>query len=177
MAEAYEEVTLSTGTVVRVMPIPTMLTMDVMQKVPEFQYPPDPEMVEVKTKVGTEKRAARPGDEMYDAWEEKYDDVSAVRLAFLNQFPWQEGIVSWKLAGQKQFTSEPPKDWKINERWEKLYGIGLGGPPLIDAHRMAYLKYVIAGATADYNLIQGIVNRGMIVMAEEVDDTVKSFPD
>lgn len=170
--EEYTEVTLDNGATLRLVDVPTMLTMDAMARFEELAYPEAPKDVQIKTRVGIETRAAREGDPMYDEWKALTDAVDERRNRFLQDFPWQEGVVSWKLKGAKKFTSQPPKGWKVPERY-----VNYGAPfsPLLDTRKLAYLRYVVCGSIQNYNEVWRLINKGMLITQSEVDDAVEMF--
>lgn len=172
--EEYTEITLDNGATLRLVDVPTMLTMDAMGHYEELNYPEKPGQVSYPTATGTnETREAKLGDKSYDEWKIKCDAVEELRNRFMQDFPWQEGIISWKLADEKKFASQPLKGWKIPERYVK-YGAKFS--ELLDTRKLAYLRYVICASVQNYNEIWKLINRGMLITKSEVDDAVESFP-
>ena len=171
--EEYTEITLDNGATLRLVDVPTMLTMDAMGHYPGLSYPEPPGPVNYPTVTGTnESREAHAGDASYDEWKAKSDEVDEKRNRFLQDFPWQEGVISWKMTDGKKFVSQPPKGWEIPERYVK-YGAKFS--ELLDTRKLAYLRYVVCSSIQNYNEIWRLINRGMLITQSEVDEAVETF--
>ncbi len=88
-------------------------------------------------------------------------------------FHWGEGVIRWKLAGSKKFTTAPPKSWVVSPIIESLKIFS----PELDPRRLAYIKYELLIKSADHLAVLKVITGGALLSSAEVDDAIKSFQD
>lgn len=169
-----KEIVLSSGIVVRARPVPPLLVGKVLTTRPDLQSPMAP-LVEVKGVAGTEIMAARPGEREYEEWAQKCTELKIIRDELQDNFIWNYGIVAWKHLGEKRFTTEPPKDWKIPMLLSK-FGLALKTDDELE-RRLLYIQTVILETPEDLEIIQDVVLGETAVITErEVGVITDMFP-
>ncbi len=168
-----EELTLSSGTVVRVEAIPFAIGFDLANKIPELRYPEEP-MIEVKILKGkaTETVAVGYDSPEWKEYETRRKEVDEQRTAFNQYLPWQEGVIEWKLAGGDKWVNDPPKDYRVPRVLEQAGGFA----PFLDNRRIAYIRYVLCVSMADVLKMTNALLIGMPLTETEVKDAVEGFP-
>ena len=109
-----QEITLSSGIVVRVRPVPPLLSRQVIASMSNLRRPRIP-LLEIKGVAGTELVTAREGQPEYERWVQQVDEIEAETRRVQDNFIWNWGVVSWCEPGNERFFKNPPKSWQIPE--------------------------------------------------------------
>ena len=172
-----QEITLSSGIVVRVRPVPPLLSRQVIANRADLRRPRPP-LVEVKGVAGTELVAARKGEPEYENWVQQLAEVEAESRRIQDNFIWNWGVIAWRVPGGR-FTKNPPKSWQIPEL---LVQFGLV-PNDADAltRRLLYIQSELIVTNDDFALVGEIMFAGTELLTEEeiepVSDSFQGEPE
>lgn len=151
-------VTLSTGVVVRVRPVASLIISDIARAIPEPKIP----RVYIETKAREEDNPSDPG--YLKALEDRETaQAMAVNDAFL-------------LMGT-EVVSSPPDLWAVeSDEWiDRLAIVGIGKPEGPHARYLAWMKYVAAPLQTDIIALLHGVGRLSAVTEEDVQAVADGF--
>lgn len=113
-----KEITLSTGIAVRCKPVPPFSVTDIVRVVtrnrPDLQMPPRP-TEKIEGAAGTTEAYVRMGTPEYDEWWAKCQEVDERLREEREGITHDLGIVEWKFPDSEEWSSDPPKKWKLPE--------------------------------------------------------------
>jgi len=160
--------------VVRVRPVPPLLSRQVIANRPDLRRPRPP-LVEVKGVAGTELVAARAGEPEYELWVQRLEDIETESRRIQDNFIWNWGVTSWREPGSEAFTEDPPKSWRVPEL---LIRFGVV-PAKADAltRRLLYIQSELIVTNDDFTLVSGVMfAESTLLTDEEVELVADSFP-
>ena len=169
-----QEITLSSGIVVRVRPVPPLLSRQVIANRPDLRRPRPP-LVEVKGVAGTELVAAREGEPEYESWVQRLAEIEAESRRIQDNFIWNWGVIAWREPGSKKFAQSPPKSWQVPEL---LVQFGLV-PSETDAltKRLLYIQSELIVTNDDFTLVGKVMFAETALLTEkEIEPASDSFP-
>jgi len=169
-----QEITLFSGIVVRVRPVPPLLSRQVIANRADLRRPRPP-LVEVKGVAGTELVAARAGEPEYELWVQRLDEIEVETRRIQDNFMWNWGVVDWREPGSEKFVKDPPKSWQVPEL---LTQFGLV-PSKTDAltRRLLYIQSELIVTNDDFTLVGAVMFvESALVKEEEVEVASDSFP-
>lgn len=168
-----QEITLSSGIVVRIRPVPPLLSAQVIASRADLRRPRLP-LLEVKGVAGTELVTAREGEPEYERWVQQVDEIEVESRRVQDNFIWNWGVVSWCEPGNKRFFKNPPKSWQVPEL---LVQFGLV-PKKADAltKRLLYIQSELIVTNDDFTLVSEIMfAETALLMEEEIEPVSDSF--
>ena len=169
-----QEITLSSGIVVRVRPVPPLLSSRVVIGRPDLRRPHLP-LVEVKGVAGTELVTAREGEPEYERWVQQVDEIEAETKRVQDNFIWNWGVIAWRVPGSKRFMKNPPKSWQMPEL---LVQFGLV-PKKADAltRRLLYIQSELIVTNDDFTLVSEVMfAETELLTEEEIEPVSATFP-
>ena len=169
-----QEKTLSSGIVVRVRPVPPLLSRQVVANRPDLRRPRLP-LVEVKGVAGTELVTAREGEIEYDQWVQQVDEIEAESRRIQDNFIWNWGVVSWCYPNTKRFMKQPPRSWQLPELLVQ-FGLVTNDADIL-TRRLLYIQSELIVTNDDFALVGEVMFAETELLAEEeVEPVSDSFP-
>lgn len=169
-----QEITLSSGIVVRVRPVPPLLSRQVIANRTDLRRPRPP-LVEIKGVAGTELVAARAGEPEYELWVQRLDEIETESRRIQDNFIWNWGVTAWREPGSKKFTKDVPKSWQVPDL---LVQFGLV-PSKTDAltRRLLYIQSELIVTNDDFTLVGAVMFvESALLTEQEVEAVSDSFP-
>lgn len=169
-----QEITLSSGIVVRIRPVPPLLSRQVIANRPDLRRPRPP-LVEVKGVAGTELVAARAGEPEYELWVQRLEEIEIESRHIQDNFIWNWGVIGWREPGAREFAQSPPKSWRVPEL---LVQFGVV-PAKADAltRRLLYIQSELIVTNDDFTLVSRVMfAESALLTDEEVELVADSFP-
>ena len=169
-----QEITFSSGIVVRVRPVPPLLSRQVTANRADLRRPRPP-LVEVKGVAGTELVAARAGEPEYELWVQRLDEIETESRRIQDNFIWNWGVISWCEPGSEAFVEDPPKSWRVPEL---LIRFGVV-PAKADAltRRLLYIQSELIVTNDDFTLVGAVMfAESALLTEEEIEPVADSFP-
>jgi len=151
-------VTLSTGVVVRVRPVASLIISDIARAIPE----PKPPKVYIEEKAREEENPNDPG------YLKALDDRQTAQAMAVND--------AFLLMGT-EVKSSPPDLWAVeSDEWvDRLSLVGIGKPEGPHARYLAWMKYVAAPLETDIVALLRGVGRLSAVTEEDVQAVADGF--
>jgi len=160
MFDDWKDVTLSTGVVLRVRPMPPLrLRMKIGARHPD----PEPPKKEIPVNIP----GGRPtiiNDVSDPAYLQALGEAREARFNAIHEFTW-----SWAVD-----IPDPPKGWKVESGLDKVltrdeWRAGK------DGERLDYLEYVVVRLDSDSELVARVINSTELVTEEEIKAAEDSF--
>lgn len=164
-----KEVTLTDGTIVRCRPVPPYATVQVRR----VEAPPPFPREKIKSAAGgVEEVDALEGSPLVEEWQAEMQAYNRRLQERTVEFTLDFGIISWKLPGSDEFTSEPPEDWTIPEAL-----LAYGVTPA-KRKRLDFIRYELIASSLDSERIDNVlIGEYDTVSQEEVESVIDaSFP-
>ena len=174
-----QEITLTSGVVVRCQAVPPMAVTEVVADHPDLSDPPIP-YEQIEGIAGLTEAPAREGTDLYHEYYRERKRIEGLRAKLQDDFVWDYGVLDWKYPESKnvvdgiiewkysksEFVDTPPKTWQFPQRikdYGKLPRSGERG------RRVDYIKYELLGTPDDVTSAQEIIYSIAPITGREVD--------
>lgn len=162
MNKNIQEVTLSTGVVVRCRPVPPYALQVIHEKFPVPVYPV--EKIESAAGHVEVKPVLRDTPE----WEQYQEDLmkyNKIRAVAVMDFSMTYSIVSWRLPDSSEWVTEPPDTWKVPDIMAH-FDVTTSDDPY--DRRLQFLKYTLIQRDSDLLALDAIAADMQPITKKEV---------